>query len=123
MSYLMNSKRSPINFTGLISQNNISRYNDTNLYSHWDKINAEKIKQLKEQIQDHFNKEKVQSFSFDTHCLETNKKTIVNNLYPTTSFYERSGSLVSIDNLIRQHSKVINVNEKNVNNIESYYIY
>ena len=74
-------------------------------------------------INNHFNKEKVQSFSFDTHCLETNKKTIVNNLYPTTSFYERSGSLVSIDNLIRQHSKVINVNEKNVNNIESYYIY
>ena len=74
-------------------------------------------------ISNHFDKEKVQSFTFDTHCRELNKKNLVNTLYPTTSFYERSGSLLSIDNLIRQHSKVINVNEKNVNSIESYYIY
>ena len=74
-------------------------------------------------IYNYFNKRKSQSFTFDTHYIETNIEGLKNNLYPTTSFYERSGSLLSVDNLIRQHNKVLNVNEKNVNNIESYYIY
>ena len=94
-------------------------------------INILKIKQInvglehstKSFIKNFFNKKTKETFTFDTHYNDIEKKNIVNIVYPITSFYERTGSLISIDNLIRQHNKVINVNEKYVYNIESYYLY
>jgi len=74
-------------------------------------------------IKNFFNKKTKETFTFDTHYNDIEKKNIVNIVYPITSFYERTGSLILIDNLIRQHNKVINVNEKYVYNIESYYLY
>ena len=71
-------------------------------------------------IKNFFNKQKVDDITFDTHCLDINK---ISSLYPITSSYERSGLYVSIDNLVRQHKKVINVNKKSIYNIESYYLY
>jgi len=59
---------------------------------------------------------------FDTHFEFTNKANAY-EVYPTTSLYERSGSLVSIDNICRKHIKVSNVGEKGINNLETYNIY
>ena len=72
-------------------------------------------------IKNFFNKNKKFIFNFDTHCLETDPKTKIN--YPITSLYERSGTLISIDNQIHTHNKIINVNEEQIQNIETYYRY
>ena len=69
-----------------------------------------------------FNIEEKELIIFDTH-FETNNNTINYEAYPTTSLYERSGSLISIDNIYRKHIKVTNVPEKGINNLETYNLY
>ena len=70
-----------------------------------------------------FKREENNLIVFDTHyeILEQNSNAF--EVYPTTSLYERSGSLISIDNIYRKHIKVINAPQKHINNIETYNLY
>lgn len=70
-----------------------------------------------------FNMEEKEIIVFDTHYEIIDNVKVNYEVYPTTSLYERNGSLLSIDNIKRKHIKVINVSEKNINNLETYNLY
>lgn len=70
-----------------------------------------------------FDIEEKEIIIFDTHYEIIDNAKVNYEVYPTTSLYERNGSLLSIDNIKRKHIKVINVSEKNINNLETYNLY
>jgi len=70
-----------------------------------------------------FNMEEKEIIVFDTHYEIIDNAKVNYEVYPTTSLYERNGSLLSIDNIKRKHIKVINASKKHINNVETYNLY